>query len=68
MVDHREDKERVEKAAKILSRHHDTKKEEGEENMDPSIVGTTTSAAGKEEKASYSATYFTYTLCYQSVR
>ena len=68
MVDHRKDKKRVEKATEILSRHHDTKKEKGEVNMDPSIVVTATSAARKEEKASDSATYFTYTLCHQSVR
>ena len=55
MVYHRKDKERVEKAARILSRYHDPEKEEGGVKAEPSIANTT-SAPPKEEKASHSAT------------
>ena len=56
MAYHRKDKERVEKAAEILSRYHDPKKEEGEVIADPSIVVIATPTAPKEEKGSNSAT------------
>ena len=54
MVYHHKDKERVEKAAKILSRNQ--KKEEGWVTADPSIVATTTPDTPKEKKASNGAT------------
>ena len=46
MVYHRKDKERVEKAAEILSQYH--KKEEGEVKVEPAIAAT---ATPKEKKA-----------------
>ena len=54
MVYHRKDKDRVEKAAEILSRYH--KKKEGEVKAEPSIAAIPIPASPKEEKASNSDT------------
>ena len=54
MVYHRKDKDRVEKAAEILSRNH--KKEEGEVKAEPYIAAIAIPASPEEEKASNSDT------------